>query len=64
MAIANSAGSGSGPSSALTQTINAITNPVIDNLNNAYYIKFKAIQANSNLGILDVRIGYTVSKTD
>jgi hypothetical protein len=64
MASFTSIGNSSGPSSAPSQSITAITSPVIDNFNNAYYVKFKAKQANTSLGILDIRIGYTVTKTD
>jgi len=64
MALFTSTGNASGPASAAVMSITAITNPVIDNANNAYYVKFKAKQANTSLGILDIRIGYTVLKTD
>jgi hypothetical protein len=64
MASAASTGNTSSPSSPATQTITSISNPVIDNLNNAYYLKFKAKQLNTSLGILDIRIGYTINKAD
>jgi hypothetical protein len=64
MASYTSIGNSSGPSSAVPISVTAITSPVIDNASNAYYVKFKAKQANTSLGILDIRIGYTVTKTD
>lgn len=64
MASFTSTGNSSGPSSAPTTVINTISNAVIDNLNNSYYVKFKSKQANTSLGVLDIRVAYTVNKAD
>jgi len=45
-------------------TTNAITNPVIDNQNYMYYLRWGTQQANANMRIVKVLITYTVTKAN
>jgi hypothetical protein len=47
-----------------TSTTSAITNPVIDNQNYTYWLRWGSQQANSNMRLVKVVIAYTVAKAD
>ena len=47
-----------------TSTTSTITNPVIDNQNYTYWLRWGTQQANSNLRLVKVLITYTVTKAD
>jgi len=47
-----------------TSSTSSITNPVVDNQNYAYWLRWGTQQANSNMRLVKVVITYTVSKVD
>ncbi|CAN5336684.1 hypothetical protein BH09BAC5_BH09BAC5_13040 [soil metagenome] len=47
-----------------SSTSNAISNPVIDNQNYQYWLRWGTMQANSNMRLVRVLITYTVTKAD
>lgn len=51
-------------SGQITLNTNLITFPVIDNINYAYMLVFQTTEANSLLGLYNVRITYTVNSVD
>src|SRR5690606_34408766 len=64
MASVSTSGSATSTSGLATGTDSTISSAVINNSNNAYYVKMESFENTSNLGFAKIVITYTVDKAD